>query len=147
MPGAVNVPLSDLVEQLRQIVENEGDPVRCLERILDVHFQFCREDPDRSRFIYALIFGPPGSEPAHELECGKEGMGKWVEAAIRRLADAGIIPHDRADACSTMFRGLIVISTIDFLYGGKPLGQDLPRSLVRDLLEGFDLRKSHRGTK
>ena len=138
----VLLPLSNLVEQLRQIVTTERDPVRCLEQILEAHFDFCREDPDRSRFLYALIFGPPGSEPAHDMECCKEDLGKWVEAAIRRLADAGIIARERVDACVTMFRGLIVISTIDFLYGDKPLGQDLPRSLVNDLLEGFDLRKT-----
>jgi AcrR family transcriptional regulator len=134
-------PLSSLVEQLHQIVIDEPDPVVCLEQILEAHFQFCREDPDRSRFLYALIFGPPGSEPAHDMECCKEDLGKWVEAAIGRLAVAGIIDRERVDACATMFRGLIVISTIDYLYGDKPLGQGLARSLVRDLLEGF----AHRG--
>ena len=68
---------------------------RCLEQILEAHFDFCREDPDRSRFLYALIFGPPGSEPAHDLECCKEDLARWVEAAIRRLAEAGIIRRDR----------------------------------------------------
>lgn len=138
----VLVPLSELVEQLREIVATERDPIRCMEQILDAHFQFCREDPDRSRFLYALIFGPPGSEPAHDMECCKEDLGRWLEAAVRRLADSGIIARERVDACASMFRGLIVISTVDFLYGGKPLGQDLPRSLVNDLLDGFDLRRA-----
>ena len=65
------------------------------------------------------------------MECCKEDLGKWVEAAIRRLAEAGIIRRERVDACTTMFRGMIVIATIDFLYGDKPLGQDLARSLVK----------------
>ena len=46
-----------------------------------------------------------------------------------------------------MYRGLIVISTLDFLYGDKPLGQDLARTLVNDLLQGFDERRSHQGTE
>src|SRR5271157_1968897 len=78
----VLLPLSNLVDQLRQIVATERDPVRCLEQILDAHFNFCREDPDRSRFLYALIFGPPGSEPAHDLECCKEDLVRWIEKAI-----------------------------------------------------------------
>lgn len=143
----VVLPLSNLVEQLHQIVNTEPDPVRCLEQILEAHFAFCREDPDRSRFLYALIFGPPGSEPAHDMECCKEGLGKWVDTAVSRLADAGIIARERVDAAATMFRGLIVISTIDFLYGDKPLGQDLPRSLVGDLLTGFDLRRNQGRTE
>ena len=60
----VSVPLSDLVENLRRIVTTERDPVRCLEQVFEAQFAFCREDPDRSRFVYALIFGPPGSGTA-----------------------------------------------------------------------------------
>ena len=142
----VSVPLSNLVKQLRQIVTTERDPVSCLEQILDAHFDFCREDPDRSRFLYALIFGPPGPEPAHDLEGCKEDLARWVEAAIRRLADAGIIRRERADACATIYRGLIVIATVDFLYSDKPLGQNLARTLVNDLLQGFDDRRSPQGT-
>jgi TetR/AcrR family transcriptional regulator len=141
----VSVPLSNLVEQLRQIVTTEKDPVRCLEQILEAHFAFCREDPDRSRFLYALIFGPPGSETAIDLEGCKEDLAKWTEAAVRRLAEAGIIRRERVDACTTMCRGMIVITTLDFLYGDKPLGQDLARVLVGDLLQGFSVRRPTQG--
>jgi AcrR family transcriptional regulator len=139
-------PLSKMVEQLRQIVATEPDAVRCLERILEAHFAFCRENPDRSRFLYALLLGPPGSEPAHDMESCKEDLSRWVEAGIRRLAEAGIIRKKRIDSCTIMFRGLIVISTLDFLYGDKPLGQNLARALVNDLLEGFNERRSPRET-
>jgi hypothetical protein len=37
---------------------------------------------------------------------------------------------------------MIVITTVDFLYGDKPLGQDRARVLVSDLLGGFDGRRS-----
>jgi TetR/AcrR family transcriptional regulator len=141
----VSVPLSDLVEQLRQIVTTERDPVRCLEQVFEAQFAFCREDPDRSRFLYALIFGPPGSGAAHDLEPCKEDLGRWTEAAIRRLADAGIIRRERVDACLTMCRGLIVITTLNFLYGEKPLGQNVAQALLHDLLKGFDDRQSNQG--
>jgi len=141
----VSVPLSDLVEQLRQIVTTERDPVRCLEQVFEAQFAFCREDPDRSRFVYALIFGPPGSGAAHDLEPCKEDLGRWTEAAIRRLADAGIIRRERVDACLTMCRGLIVITTLNFLYAEKPLGQNVAQALLHDLLKGFDDRQSNQG--
>src|SRR3954469_21843722 len=38
----VMVPLSGLVERLQRIATTERDPVLCLERILDAHFDFCR---------------------------------------------------------------------------------------------------------
>ena len=46
-----------------------------------------------------------------------------------------------------MCRGLIVITTLDFLYGDKLLGQNLARALVSDLLQGFDERRSALGTE
>lgn len=143
----VMVPLTGLVERLQRIATSERDPVLCLERILDAHFDFCREDPDRSRFLYALLFGPPGQEPAHDLEGCKEDLARWVEAAVRRLVDAGIIRRDRAEAFATIYRGLIVIATLDFLYGDKPLGQNLARTLVNDLLQGFADGRAPQGTE
>lgn len=38
-------PVDDLVERLRRAVEEEPDPLRSLERVLEAHFAFCREDP------------------------------------------------------------------------------------------------------
>ncbi|MFO0890656.1 MAG: TetR/AcrR family transcriptional regulator [Isosphaeraceae bacterium] len=143
----VYVPLEGLVETLRLIVNSEKDPVACLEQCLEAHFAFCREDPDRSRFLYALIFGPPGQEAALEMEGFKDELTKWTEAAIRRLAEAGLIRRERVDGCTTMCRGMIVISTLDYLYGDKPLGQDLARVLVGDLLRGFGEPRSSLGAQ
>jgi AcrR family transcriptional regulator len=141
----VSVPLVDLVEQLRLVVTSEDDPIRCLEQVFEAQFAFCRDDPERGRFLYALIFGPPGSVAAHDLEPCKEDLARWMAAAVGRLADAGIIRRERVDACLTMCRGLIVITTLDFLYGGKSLGQNAAQTLLRDLLRGFDDRQPNQG--
>jgi TetR/AcrR family transcriptional regulator len=133
----LTVPLACLVATLRQLVTTANDPIRCLEDIMEAQYAFCREDPDRARFIYALLFGPLGSEVAGELEPFKADLSGWTEAAVRRLAEAGIVARERVEACCSACRGLIVISTLDFLYGEKPLGQDLARRQVRDLLRGL----------
>jgi hypothetical protein len=112
---------------------------------LEAQFAFCRDDPERGRFLYALIFGPPGSVPAHGLAPCKEELARWMEAAVRRLAEADIICRERVDACHTMCRGLIVITTLDFLYGGKPLGPNVVQTLLHDLLRGFGDRQSNQG--
>lgn len=140
----ISVPLDNLVEELGRIVQSEEDPLRCLERIMEAQFAFCRENPDRTRFLYALIFGPPASGGAVMAECCKNDLSRWVEAAVQRCADAGVISPDRIDACMTMYRGLTVISTLDFLYGGKPLDQNRARVLVADLLQGFGGPRDHR---
>ncbi len=133
----LTVPLAGLVETLRQFVTMADDPIRCLEEVMEAQYAFCREDPDRARFIYALLFGPLGSEVAGELEPFKADLFGWTEAAVRRLAEVGILERERVEACSSACRGLIVISTLDFLYGDKPLGQDLAKRQVRDLLRGL----------
>ena len=74
---------------------------------------------------------------AGELEPFKADLFGWTEAAVRRLAEVGILERERVEACSSSCRGLIVISTLDFLYGEKPLGQDLAKRQVRDLLRGL----------
>ena len=133
----LTVPLTNLVADLRRIVTTVEQPVRCLEQVIESQYAFCRDDPDRGRFIYALFFGPFGSEIAGDLEPFRDSLLSWTEAAVRRLAEAGLIARNRLDACSTTCRGLIVISTLDFLYHEKTLGRDLARNHVNDLLNGF----------
>jgi AcrR family transcriptional regulator len=133
----ITAPLSTLGGALEQIVLRVEDPVNCLEQVIEAHYNFCREDPDRARFIYALLFGPLGSEVGRELELPKECLADCTSAAVRRLAEVQILPLHRVDSCATACRGLIVISTLDYLYHDKPLGCDLARQNVHDLLRGF----------
>lgn len=133
----LTVPLSSLAATLRQLVTTVEDPIHCLEEVMEAQYAFCREDPDRARFIYALLFGPLGSEVAGELEPFKTDLFESTGAAVRRLAEAGIVSRDRVEACSSACRGLIVISTLDYLYGDKPLGQELAHRQVNDVLRGL----------
>jgi AcrR family transcriptional regulator len=133
----LTVPLSNLVATLRQIVTTAVDPVRCLEQVIDAQYTFCRENPDRGRFIYALLFGPHGTEVAGELEPFRDSLMSWTEAAVRRLAEAGVLSRGRVDSFAIACRGLIVISTLDFLYRDRALGGGLARQQVDDLLRGF----------
>jgi AcrR family transcriptional regulator len=133
----LTVPLSNLIAVLRQIVTSADDTVAGLEQVIDAQYACCREDPDRGRFIYSLLFGPSGSEIASELEPLRDGLISWTESAVRRLAEAEIIPRARVEACCTACRGLIIVSTLDFLYRDRPLGGDLAKRQVEDLLRGF----------
>jgi AcrR family transcriptional regulator len=133
----MTVPLSGLAATLRQLVTTESDAIRCLQLVMESHYAFCREDPDRARFITALLFGPQRSEVASELEPFKAELSGWTEAAVRRLAEGGFVPRERVDSCSAALRGLIMISTLDFLFEDKALGQDLALRQVHELLNGY----------
>ena len=122
----LTVPLNDLVMELRRVLATVEAPVRCLEQVMEAQYAFCRDDPDRGRFIYALLFGPLGSEIAGELVPFKESLRGWTDAAVGRLAEAGLVPPERVEACATACRGLIVISTLDYLYQEKPLAATSP---------------------
>ena len=133
----VTEPLARLVEALRENAERPGDPVERVERALETQFAFCREDPDRARFVYALLFGPLGSGLAAELARFGEDIDRMMVASVRPLAAAGVVAEGRVEDCASACRGMIVISTMDFLYAGKDLGPGLARRLVGELLHGF----------
>src|SRR3954451_12678458 len=51
----MHLPMTSLIERLRGVIETPGDPVDDLRQIFKAHFDFCREEPDCVRFIYATL--------------------------------------------------------------------------------------------
>lgn len=143
----LTVPLSELVAELRRIVSTVDDPLDCLEQVMEANYATCRDDPDWSRFIYAVMFGPLSTEISGEFEEFKGDLLSWIEAAIRRLAEAGIVARDQVDACSTACRGLLFVATLDHLYHDRPLRTDLARRQVDSLLHGFGQTEWRMGRK
>ncbi|WP_165075422.1 TetR/AcrR family transcriptional regulator [Paludisphaera rhizosphaerae] len=134
-------PISELSARLKAVIDGEPDPVRVLERVLEAHFDFCREDPDRSRFFFAVGFGPPEAGVAPFMECCKADLHGWTQAAFQRCVDSGLVAPEDVDDFETMFRGVLMVSIIDFLYKNKPLGEDRTRVLVAALLRAFEDRR------
>lgn len=130
-------PMTTLAETLKTILETEPDPREALVRIIEAHFEFCVEDPDRMRFIHALVFGPLGSGLAFEVCRIGGSLTEIVKGAIERLAEAGIIEASRTCDCLPAVRGMIIVRTLDFLYRDLPLSAGLGRQIVDDLLQGF----------
>ncbi len=137
-------PLTELVETLVAIAEEDGDPVSRLERIVEAHFAFCREEPDRARFYYALCVGPHASDLAAELMKYGARLDAPIARAIARMVAAGYVADDRALDFLNACRGLITARVMDFLYrdkhgGAEDLDPASSRRLVGDLLYGFAL--------
>lgn len=131
------VPMARINEDLRTILASGGEPVGMLERMFEAHFAWCREDPDRTRFVFALFFGPMAKGLIAEMEKFKGGMSCVMGELVRYAAQAGLVDPDRVEEFATACRGLIVISIMDFLYKDKDLGPGLAERLVGDLLRGF----------
>jgi AcrR family transcriptional regulator len=134
----LTVPMDRLLQTLRAILAEACDPFETLVRTFETHFEFAREDPDRARFAFALLFGPPSPElVVPELEkCGPE-FAELMAAAVGPLVEAGVVAAERAGACASACRALVVHSMLDYLYKGADLGPGLGRRLVGDLLRGF----------
>lgn len=130
-------PMRRLLEELRSIVERPGDPVEALADQIEAHFAFCREEPDRARFVYALFFGPNTPGLSSQVALYGKQMTELLNETTRRLARSGMISEDRSLRCAVAVKGLITIYTADYLYQGANLEMGLARRLVEDVLVGF----------
>jgi AcrR family transcriptional regulator len=148
----LRAPMAALAERMRSILDARMDPVEALVQVVEAHFTFCREDSDRTRFFFALFFGPHGSELLAEVKRSIDSLPGLLLEAVGRLAEAGLIAPERVGACATACRGMIVIAIMDHLdrarhlgctdgaegqVGDKVLGPGLAERLVGDLLHGF----------
>lgn len=138
-------PLAELVARLGEIVAERAGPAATLERILEAHFAYCREDPDRSRFFFAAKFGPPEGSTASLMECRNGELENPTDGVFRDCVEAGCVSPRDLDAFATMFRGMMVMSVIEFLYHDKPLGEDRAGTLVAALLRAFEGRATDAG--
>lgn len=133
----VSRPMEQLCEAMRSRRQAAAGPEEALAAMLQAKLDFCVEEPDRARFFYALFFGPLATGLANEIaRCGCS-MDDLLLEGVRDLVDAGIVEAGRVEGFVAALNGVVVVSTIDFLYRGRPLGPDAARRLVDDLLRGF----------
>lgn len=136
----LTLPMRRLVAELTEILDGSDDVATKLARLIETEFAFCRADPDRARFVYALFFGPQGAVLSAEVKQYGAALTDLVERAVRGLTAAGLIAPERSEACTAAVRGLVTIYTMDFLYRDIDLDAGLARRLVTDLVEGFGCR-------
>jgi AcrR family transcriptional regulator len=139
-------PLRQLLVELRDIVERSGDPVEVLVAQVEAHFDFCREEPDRARFVYALFFGPNTPGLSSQVASYGKQMTELLNETTLRLARAGVIAEERSRRCAAAVQGLITIYTADYLYQSANLEAGLARRLVEDVLLGYAADRAGGGT-
>ncbi|WP_315852019.1 TetR/AcrR family transcriptional regulator [Tautonia rosea] len=139
-------PMQSLLEELRSIVHRTGDPVEALVDQVEAHLAFCREEPDRARFLYALFFGPNTPGLSSQVALFGRQMTELLNEATHRLGRAGVISEERSRQCAAAVQGLITIYTAEYLYQGANLEAGLARRLVEELLFGFASGRADIGT-
>ncbi len=133
-------PMNQFIESLRSLVATESNPVVLLRGMFETFINFTCQEPDRSRFLYAICFGPQNTSLQAEMHLFGEAIDAVTVYCSARLAAAGVIEASRVTSCSQVIRGLIMSSTMDHIMVGFPLEAGLADRLVVDLLQGFGRR-------
>lgn len=131
-------PLTTLVETMRALVADRSlDPIERLIRVVETAVAFSRDEPDRARFVYAVMFGPSDKALAAQVD---QYVGQLIDChteAAELAAEAGLVPRGCGRELATALRGQYVIRAMDFLYRGGTLEPDLAERIVRGQLLGM----------
>ena len=130
-------PMTEFIASLRALAGEGLAPLELLRRMFAVYIGFTADEPDRSRFLYAICFGPKDSSLQAEMHRFGEAIDAATADCSLRLADSGAIDRGRVEACSQVIRGLIMSSTLDHIMLGRPIESGLADRLVVDLIRGF----------
>ncbi len=133
-------PMADLADRLARLAADDlpgRDPPGLLAAIFQVHIDFVVADPDRSRFVLAVCFGPAASGFGAAIERFGVAFEQSFRDAAGKLVAVGLVDAERAEACAQVCRGLVLSSTLDHIFHGKAIPDDQAARLVRDLLHGF----------
>lgn len=130
-------PLRRMIAIMEELLESDLDPVDRMVKMIEAHFDFCREDPHRARFFFSLAFSPMGEPSLLEaLSQYGEELQKSFRRGVLQLADERIIAREAADRCETLLRGLKMVATIDQVFCKPQVPTGSVRRLVTDILTG-----------
>ena len=136
-------PLEKLTTRLKSFEFSEGDPTDREIDWLSAQLEFCKEDPDRARFVFALYFGPLGAELADAVaEYGQRAKQIIMNIAKNRSEFAQSTETWLNDYVRAI-HGQMVSTAIEILYTdpNSPLWQvsahDLAIRLITDIDHGY----------
>lgn len=130
-------PLSRLVRNIEELLAQPIDPVDRLVAMVASQLAYSVEDPDRARFLYAVMFGPLGQDLVLEVDARLRRIHEHLASAVEQLAVAGLIAPASVSDLVLALRGQVIVRSIDYLYRGGELSPGLSRRLVTRILRGF----------
>lgn len=132
-------PLEELGREIQKLENPSLDPKLSEIRWLSLQLNFCRADPDRARFVFALYFGPLGAELADAVGQFGQNAKQILQSIVRRLPDAKGFDDQTVDDYVRSVHGQLLATVIEMLYN-EPISrlwsipaEDLSRDLIRRL--------------
>jgi AcrR family transcriptional regulator len=111
---------------------------------LRAHFEFCRENPDRARFVFALYFGPLGAELAQSVGAVGKRYKAILYDIVRKREATCHWADSRIDEYVDAMHGQMFSAIITMLYDEersttllKEPADDLARRLIENLDQGY----------
>jgi AcrR family transcriptional regulator len=130
-------PLEALHQTVRLLVEMRLEPVERLRRVVTSHLELIGGDPDRGRFLLAVMFGPLGSGVVTEVRSVIDRIVAADREALEALVAAGLVRAEDLDDLVLCLRGQYIIRSAEFLRCGQPLDASLASRFVDQTLYGF----------
>jgi AcrR family transcriptional regulator len=134
----VHSGLEDFRQKLTGVCEDGADNMfEQLVRAVDIHFDFCREHIEFTRFIYSLNFGPDKHKVDYDFHSyGREILQVMVRL-MSRASKAGVIQEGKEEVAAVYLRGIINDYVMSFLEGIGMLPLKLSRTIVSDMVNGL----------
>lgn len=134
-------PLEELGRRIQELDNQALEPKLSEIRWLSLQLNFCREDPDRARFVFALYFGPLGAELADAVGQFGHNAKLVLHSIVRRLPDAKDFDDLAVDDYVRSVHGQLLSTVIEMLYN-EPVSRlwSIPaEELAGDLIRRVDL--------
>lgn len=136
-------PAERLVATLEAVAKSDRPHLEQEIAWMQAQLAFCRENPDRARFVFALYFGPLGAELAESVGAiGHKSRSILREIVSRREETRGW-SDTRIDEYVRAVRGQMLSTIIDMLYDTESTAlltepvERLARRLILNLDAGY----------
>jgi AcrR family transcriptional regulator len=136
-------PAEALAEELEAIEHSDRTAVEKEIAWMRAQLAFCRETPDRARFVFALYFGPLGADLAEAVGRIGERSKQIIRRIVVQRPDLAGWTDARLDDYVRAIQGQMLSTIIDMLYTCEPTSlhdeplDDLARRLILDLDAGY----------
>jgi len=117
--------------------EETEDPFEQIVHTVQVRFDFCKENVEFMRFIYALNFGPDRKKIDYDFYASAMEIFDMMLDIMHRASSAGVIKRGKEEAAVYYLQGIISAYVMLYIDGRGDFPRDLARMIVTDVISGL----------
>ena len=117
--------------------DSAGDLLEQIVRMVQARFDFCLDNLEFMRFIYALNFGPDRKKIDYDFHGFGDEMSDMLTGLMRRASEAGLIRKGKEEAAAHYLRGIVSAYVMPYMDGHEEFPPGLARTIVTDMVSGL----------